>query len=84
MSDMSKEEYKRLMSLTDLGNHGILSPGMDAQVALNELASFFLGDNYYFGTSMSNEQCNTELVYVIETMYKNSFTRKMNGRKLIK
>lgn len=50
---------------------GILSPPMDAQVAVNELCRYFLGKDWcdYSGAT-SPEQVNTNIVCEIEKRYK--------------
>ena len=67
----SKEETAtRILKLTDGKDYGIFSPPMNAQVAVNELCCFFLGDDWYSPNPISNEQINTEIVYEIERKYK--------------
>lgn len=64
-----------LLSLIDTTEHpleyyGICPPPLNAQVALNELCEFFLGEDWYTTLSLHQEQVNTEIVYAIECMYK--------------
>lgn len=62
---------RRLLNLTNSypGEYGIFPPPMNAQVAVNELCRFFLGEDYW--TIVNNtEQANTEIVFEIETKYK--------------
>ena len=62
---------KRLFSLTNSHpeKYGIFPPPMNAQVAVNELCRFFLGEDYW--TIVNNtEQANTEIVFDIECKYK--------------
>lgn len=49
---------------------GMLTPPMDAQVALNELRRYFLGEDWYVVSPIGREQINTEIVYEIESKYK--------------
>jgi len=60
----------RILKLTDGKDYGICSPPMKAQVALNELCRYFLGEDWYTTLPESQEQVNTEIVYEIETRYK--------------
>lgn len=69
-SKKRKQIEKRILDLTNGENFGICSPPMNAQVALDELARYFLGDDWYSLISMSKEQINTQIVYEIETRYK--------------
>lgn len=63
---------KRLLMLTkgDKVDYGICPPPMDAQAAVNELARYLLGDEWYISFPLSQEQANTEIVYEIERLYK--------------
>ena len=70
---MSKREAaarERVLALAKDVNCGILSPPMDAQVALNELCRYFLGEGWYVTSPISQEQINTEIVYEIECRYR--------------
>lgn len=70
---MNKKEEtlkERILKLTDGKDYGICSPPMKAQVALNELCRYFLGENWYTVLPESTEQINTEIVYEIENRYK--------------
>lgn len=51
------------------GDYGICPPPMDSEEAINELFRFFFGDNAYISMPISQKQCNTEIVYMIESMY---------------
>ena len=57
-------------ALTKEGNYGMISPPMDAQVALNEICKHLLGEDWHVTTPMSTEQVNTNIVYEIERKYK--------------
>lgn len=65
-----QETKDRILKLTEDVNCGMLSQPMKAQVAVNELCHFFLGDDWYSVNSISTEQINTEIVYEIERKYK--------------
>ena len=64
-----QETGERLLRLTDGKDYGIFSPPMNAQIAVNELCYFFLGDDWYSPNPISNEQINTEIIYEIERAY---------------
>lgn len=70
MKNKNKETLERLLKLTNGKDYGICSPPMKAQVAINELCRYFLGEDWYTVMPVSNEQVNTEIVYEIETKYK--------------
>lgn len=72
--ESNQEIENRLHKLTYDKDGECFPAPTDAQVALNELARFLLGDDYYT-FSIKNAQANTEILYDIETRYKNSFTR---------
>jgi len=61
---------ERILNLTDGKEYGICSPPMNAQVAVNELCRYFLGENWYTAMPESQEQVNTEIVFEIEEKYK--------------
>ena len=61
----------RVLKLAEQGDYGIFPPPMNAQVALDELCRFFLGEDWYTINPISQEQINTEIVYEIECKYKN-------------
>ena len=65
-----EETKERVLALAKDVDCGLLSPPMDAQVALNELCRHLLGDDWYVADPISVEQCNTEIVYAIERKYK--------------
>ena len=68
--ETEKEIRERVLSLAKDGDYGLMSPPMDAQVALNELCNHLLGENWYVVDPMSVEQINTNIVYEIERRYK--------------
>lgn len=70
MERESREEIsKRIYELTDKKDYGIFPPAMDAQVALNELCRYFLGEDWLSVNPVSQEQINTEIVFEIESKY---------------
>lgn len=62
--ETDKETINRLLKLTDGKDYG-----MDAQVALIELAHHLLEEDWYPVNPISQEQINTEIVYEIERKY---------------
>lgn len=69
-SETDEEMKARILSLCKDGDYGLCPPPMDAQVALNELGRYLLGDDWYVVLPVNAEQCNTEIVYEIERRYK--------------
>ncbi len=65
-----QEKVDRILDLCKDVDCGILTPPMEAQIALNELFRYFLGENYYTANPISQEQINTEMVHLIEMSYK--------------
>lgn len=68
--EKDEEIRERVLSLTKEGNYGMISPPMDAQVALNEICKHLLGEDWHVTTPMNTEQINTNIVYEIERKYK--------------
>ena len=68
--ETNEDIANRILSLAEPGDYGIFPPPMDAQVALNELCRFFLGDDWYCVLPIHTGQVNTEIVYEIESKYK--------------
>ena len=68
--ETNEDIANRILSLAEPGDYGMLPPPMDAQVALNELCRFFLGDDWYCVLPIHTGQVNTEIVYEIESKYK--------------
>lgn len=75
-TETEKEIKERILNLCKEGDYGIIAPPMDAQVALNELCRFFLGEDWYTTVAINQEQINTEIVYEIEMKYRNQVRRK--------
>lgn len=68
--ESSEELRNRISKLCKNEDCGLCSSSMDAQVALNELSRYLLGENWYTTMPLSQEQVNTEIVYAIEQKYK--------------
>ena len=73
--ETDKERYERLYKLTDMKDYGLCPPAMKAQVALNELCRYFLGEDWLSVNPISQEQINTEIVCEIESRYKSKCRR---------
>ena len=56
--ETDKDIADRILKLTEPGEYGIFPPPMKAQVAVDELCRFFLGEDYWTIVS-NNEQANT-------------------------
>lgn len=76
--ETNTEIADRIIKLTDGKDYGIFPPPMNAQVAVDELCRYLLGDDWYSVNPLCSEQINTEIVYEIECKYKNCRER---GRK---
>ena len=68
--ETNKEIGERLFKLTNGKDYGMCPPPMNAQVAVNELCRYFLGEDWYSLMPVCNEQINTEIVYEIERKFK--------------
>lgn len=67
----NKFDKQHILSICEPGDYGILAPPMKAQVAVDELCRYFLGDNWYDTSGATHpEQINTEIVAEIERRYK--------------
>ena len=77
----NKYDHEHLMTLTKNQDkdYGMCAPPMDAQVALNELKRYFLGEDWYFVNPLHGEQGNTEIVCAIERQYKGAKIKKRGG-----
>lgn len=67
--ETEQETFNRLFALIDGKDYGVFPPPMKAQVAIDELCRFFLGDEWYTVNPISTEQINTEIVYEIERKF---------------
>lgn len=71
MKKRNKFDAKHILSLCEDGDYGILAPPMKAQVAVDELCRYFLGEDWYDTSGVTNpEQINTIIVAEIEQRYK--------------
>jgi len=68
--------HDHLLSLCDEGDYGVMPPPLDPQVALNELARYFLGDNWYTANPVPTLQVNSEIVAAIQQNYKGAKIKK--------
>lgn len=69
--ETNQEIIDRVLSLAEDVDCGLMPPPMDAQVALNELRRYILGEDWYVVNPISVKQCNTEIVAAIELKLKN-------------
>lgn len=60
----------RVFNLAKPIDCGIFPPPMDAQVAVNELCRYILGDDWYSVNPLCAEQINSEIIYEIECKLK--------------
>lgn len=75
-----KFDKGRILRLCEPGDYGILAPPMKAQVALDELCRYLLGDNWYDSSGATNcEQVNTAIVCAIERKFKGSKITDFNA-----
>ena len=74
--ETNKEIAERLIKLTDGKDYGIFSPPMKAQVAVDEVCRYFLGEDWYSVNPLCAEQINTEIVYEIECKFKKYKARR--------
>lgn len=80
---MKRNKYNRIhiLNLCKPTDCDTTVPLMDAQVAVNELCRYFLGEDWYsISGSISNEQINTEIVCEIELNYKGARRKKRKRR----
>ena len=68
--ETNAEIAERIWKLTDQKDYGIFAPPMKAQVAVDELCRYFLGEDWYSVNPVCAEQINTEIVYEIECKFK--------------
>lgn len=61
-----EEIRKRILSLCEQVDCGIISPPINGQKAFEELCRFILGDNWYSINPISQEQINTEMLFESE------------------
>lgn len=68
-----KFDKERILRLCESGDYGIFAPPMKAQVALDELCRYLLGDDWYDPSGATDcEQVNTAIVCAIEQKFKGS------------
>lgn len=72
----NKVDKEHILSLTDGKDYGLCSPPMKAQVAVNELCRYFLGEDWYTVMPENAEQVNAKIVYEIERRYKGCKIKK--------
>ena len=81
----NKLDKKHLLDICEHGDYGILASPMKAQVAVNELCRYFLGDDWYDSSGATHpEQVNTAIVYEIEMRYKGAKIKRTKKKKKAK
>lgn len=68
--ETDEEIRERLLKLCKEEDFGICPPPMDVNVAINELAEFFLGKVWYITDKPMDELFIAECIYQIEIKYK--------------
>lgn len=67
----NKLDMNHILSICETDNEGCIIPFMKAQIAVDELCRYFLGDDWYDDSGVTNAlQINTNIVATIETNYK--------------
>lgn len=67
----NKLDMNHILSICETDNEGCIIPFMKAQVAVDELCRYFLGDNWYDDSGATHpEQVNARIVCEIEKRYK--------------
>ncbi len=74
--ETDKQIQERISKLCKNGDYAICPQPMNANVAINELKNFFLGEDWYVVMPIEHEQVITEIVYAIETKYKRLKVKK--------
>ena len=78
----NKLNKKHLLDICEPGDYGIFAPPMKAQVAINELCRYFLGDDWYDSSGATDsEQVNTAIVNEIEMRYKGAKIKRSKKNK---
>ena len=73
-------DKKHILEICESVDCGMLAPPMKAQVAVDELCRYFLGDDWYDSSGLTNcEQINAAIVCEIEQRYKGA--KIMNKKK---
>lgn len=73
----NKFDKEHILSICEPGDYGIFAPPMKAQVAVDELCRYFLGDDWYDTSGATHpEQINTEIVAEIERRYKGAKVKR--------
>ena len=76
------EYKKKLFEILSDTTYGICSAPMSADVALQILTTYLLGEDFYIVMPVSQEQANTEIVATILEKYSKEYRK--DRRKFIK
>lgn len=67
----NKLNMNHILNICERDDNGYLVPSMKAQIAVDELCRYFLGDDWYDDSGATHaEQINTNIVASIERLYK--------------
>ena len=75
---------KRVADLTENVDCGICTQPMDAQVAINELCKYILGEDWYVSMPLSQNQVNTEIVYAVECKLRYNRWARREAKRIAK
>jgi len=70
---MNIEEFRKEIYHNAEEDYGLCPPPISAQKGLDILIEHFLGDDWYTPLSLPTEQCNTEAIGAILSMYPKKF-----------
>ena len=73
---MDLKEFEKIVSKN--GDYGLCPPPIEAQEGLNVLIDYFLGEDWYVTMPVSQEQCNTEAIHSILSLYRTKHHAKKN------
>lgn len=68
-------DKQKLFEILGDDTYGIMPAPMDARLAVNVLADYLLGEDWYIPYSTSPEQANTEIVVAILRKYSKEFRK---------
>lgn len=73
-------EWLELQNRT-VNRDNIFPPALDAQLAVDFLQKYLLGEDWYTVNPISTAQINTEIVYEILRKYSKRFRKELRKRK---
>ena len=69
------EDKKKFLQIIEDDSYGLCPAPMSADLAINVLVDYLLGEDFYIVTSMSREQAYTELVATILEKYSKAYRK---------